>query len=73
MQSYLSTAGVKQSSRKKHQAIRDRTEALAFFEYPKRSRCQCDHLQHNVNSKGEQPESVPLSDPHPDSIEGPSG
>lgn len=28
---------VKQSSRKKHQAIRDRTEELAFFEYPKRS------------------------------------
>jgi len=58
MQSYLSTVSVKQSSRKKHQAIRDRTEELAFFEYPKRSRCQCDHLQHHGNGKGKRSETV---------------
>ena len=49
---------VKQSSRKKHQAIRDWTEELAFFEYPKRSRCQCDHLQHHGNGKGKRAETV---------------
>ena len=49
---------VKQSSRKKHQAIRDRTEELTFFEYPKRSRCQCDHLQYHGNGKGKRAETV---------------
>ena len=37
------------------------------------SEIQRDYLQHNGNSKGEQPESIPLSNPCSDGFERPSG